>query len=119
MLATSRAKPISWVAMQHGHALDGELADEREHLGDQLRVERARDLVEQHHARLHGQRAHDRDALLLTAREAVGVFVALVPEADPIEQRVGPRSTASRFESEHLPRRERHVARARSCAGTG
>ena len=55
-----------------------ELADDLEHLADQLGVERARDLVEQQRARPRGQRADDRDALLLAAREAVGV-VALAP----------------------------------------
>ena len=42
-----------------------------EHLRDELRVEGARHLVEQHQARLHRERAHDRDALLLAAGEPV------------------------------------------------
>ena len=51
MSATSRAKPISWVAMQHRHALGLELADGLEHLADELGVERAGHLVEQHRPR--------------------------------------------------------------------
>ena len=50
---------------------------------DQLRVERRRDLVEQQQVGLHGQRAHDRDALLLAAGESVGVLVALVGQPEP------------------------------------
>ena len=71
----------------HRHAAGGELADHVEHLGDELRVEGARDLVEQQQLGLHRERAHDRDALLLAAREPVGVLVALVGEAEALEQR--------------------------------
>ena len=52
---------------QHGHAVGGEVADHVQHLADQLGIERRRRLVEQHQPRLHGQRAGDRDALLLAA----------------------------------------------------
>ena len=62
-----------------------------EHLRDELRVERARHLVEQHEARLHRERAHDRDALLLTARQAVRVLLALVREPEAAEELVGAR----------------------------
>ena len=40
-----------------------------EHLADHLGVERRGRLVEQHHDRVHAQRAGDRDALLLPARQ--------------------------------------------------
>src|SRR5579862_1837108 len=53
----------------HRHAAVGELAHECKHLGHELRVERARDLVEQHLLRLHRERASDRDALLLAAAQ--------------------------------------------------
>ena len=49
--AMSRAKPISWVAMSIVMPARGELADDVEHLGDQLRVERARHLVEEQEVR--------------------------------------------------------------------
>ena len=71
----------------HRHAARGELADHVEHLGHELRVERARDLVEQEQLGLHRERAHDRDALLLPAREPVRVLVALVGEAEALEER--------------------------------
>src|SRR5579862_3060474 len=52
---------------QHRHPAGGELANHLEHLGHELRIERARHLVEQHQLRLHRQCAHDRDPLLLAA----------------------------------------------------
>ena len=72
---------------EHRHAFGRELADEGEHLGHELGIERAGDLVEQHHARLHGERTHDGHPLLLASRQPVGVVVALVPHADAVEQR--------------------------------
>ena len=60
----------------HRHPALRELADHLEHLGDELRVERARHLVEQHQLGLHRERAHDRDALLLAAREPVGIVAS-------------------------------------------
>src|SRR5262245_45666018 len=63
---------------EHRHALGGELPDHGQHLGDELRVERARDLVEQHEPGLHRECADDRNALLLAAREPIGVLVPLV-----------------------------------------
>ena len=58
----------------HRHAARGELADHLEHLRDELGVERARHLVEEHQLRLHRERPHDRDALLLPAGEPIGVL---------------------------------------------
>ena len=82
----SRAKPISCVAISIVMPALGQLADHAQHLGHELRVERARDLVEEHQLGLHRERAHDRDALLLAAREPVRVLVALVGEPEPLEQ---------------------------------
>ena len=68
----SRAKPISWVAMS---IVMPDAASSRmtfEDLGDELRVERAGDLVEEQEVGLHGQRPDDRHPLLLAARQAVG-----------------------------------------------
>src|SRR5205823_3556833 len=70
----------------HRHAGVRELAHEVEHLADELGVERARDLVEEHQGRAHRQRTRDRDSLLLTAREPVRILVGLVEQADPAEQ---------------------------------
>ena len=70
----------------HGHALVGQLLHDVQHLADQLRVERRGRLVEEHQLGLHGQRAGDRDPLLLAAGELRRVGVELVVEADPVEQ---------------------------------
>src|SRR5919198_4499821 len=56
---------------QHRHAALGKLADDLEHLCDELGVERTCHLVEQHQLRLHREGAHDRHALLLTAGQAI------------------------------------------------
>jgi hypothetical protein len=53
-----------------------ELADHVEHLADQFGVECRRDLVEQHHLGTESERPGDRDALLLTAGQLVGVGAA-------------------------------------------
>ena len=66
----------------HRHSRLGEIAQDDEHLSDELRVEGRRDLVEEDDARLHHQRAGDRDALLLTPRELVWVLLGLLLEAD-------------------------------------
>ena len=79
----------------HRHPLRGQLAHHVEDLLDQLGVEGARHLVEQHHVRVHGQGPRDRHPLLLAAREALGVLVHLVGEADPGQQRLRPWPRAS------------------------
>jgi len=58
---------------QHGHALLRQLAHDVQHPRHQLGIERRGDLVEQQHQRVHGERAGDGDALLLPARQAVGI----------------------------------------------
>ncbi len=72
----------------HGHADLREVADELQDLAHELRIEGARDLVEQHQLGIHGERPHDRDALLLPAREAIGELLGLVEQADAVEQLV-------------------------------
>ena len=80
-------------------ALLGELADQLEHLADQLGIERRGDLVEQQDLGVGRDRPHDRRALLLPAGETVGVLARLVGEADPLQQR----------ETALLRRRARHL----------
>ena len=92
----SRAKPISWVAITIVMPASAELADHVQHLADQLRVERAGHLVEQHQPRLHRQRAHDRDPLLLAAGQPVGVLVAPCRPGRTARAAPAPRSSASR-----------------------
>ena len=65
----------------HRHAVARELLHHGEHLADELGVERRGRLVEQHQLRLHRQRARDRHALLLAARELARVGVELVGRA--------------------------------------
>ncbi len=62
---------------QHGHALLHQIAHDVQDLRDQLGIERRGDLVEQQHQRVHGERARDGDALLLPARQAVGILYRL------------------------------------------
>ena len=61
-----------------------------------VRVEVARGLVGQQHPRLVGQRAGDRDALLLAARQLRRVMVAAAGEAHLLEQGLRPRAPAAR-----------------------
>ena len=58
---------------EHRHPLGGELADDVQHLADELGIERAGHLVEQQQRGIHGQCADDRHALLLAAGEAIGI----------------------------------------------
>jgi hypothetical protein len=75
----------------HGHARAGEVDHHVEHLGDHLGIERGGRLVEQHHPRLHAQRAGDGDALLLAARELAGALVGLLGDAHAFEIAQRPR----------------------------
>ena len=51
-----------------------------------MRVQLAGRLVRQQERRIVGQRHTDRNALLLAARELIGTLLALVHEADSLEQ---------------------------------
>ena len=70
--AMSRANAHLVRGDQHRHAARRQLADHAQHLRHQLRVERARHLVQQHQPRPRGQGADDRHPLLLAARQPVG-----------------------------------------------
>src|SRR5919197_2816621 len=72
---------------QHRHPAGSQLADHVENLADELRIERARHLVEEHQARLHGEGADDGDALLLAAGEPIRILEALVRESEALEER--------------------------------
>ena len=71
----------------HRPALLGQVLDHLQHLADELRVQRRGRLVEQHELGPQRQRAGDPDALLLAARELVGVLVRLLRQADLGQQR--------------------------------
>ena len=84
--ATVRAKPISWVTQIMVMPSSRELDHDVQHLLDHLGIERRGRLVEQHHLRLHAERAGDGDALLLAARELAGIFVRLLGNAHALEE---------------------------------
>ena len=94
---------------EHRHALACEIAHDDEHLADELRVEGRRDLVEEHHVRVHHQRPCDRDPLLLAARELVRVLIRLLLEADPREELARARLGVAPGHLPDPPRREREV----------
>ncbi len=71
----------------HRHALFCQRAHHLQHLAHHLGIERAGGLVEQHDRRPHGQRAGNRHALLLAARQRVRIGVGLVGQAHLVEQR--------------------------------
>jgi hypothetical protein len=105
--ASSRAKPISWVAriiVMPSRCSCRSI----QHLADQFRVERGGDLVEQHDLRLHRQRPDDRHALLLAARELVGIMVHVVGKTEALEQPHRAGKLAARATA-HPHGREHHV----------
>lgn len=65
---------------QHRHVLGGQLLHDGIDFVDELRIERRCRLVEEHHLRLHGQRARNRDTLLLAAGQPRWIGVDLVGE---------------------------------------
>ena len=71
----------------HGHAGFGQLAHDIQHLADHLRIQRRGGLVEEHHFRIHHERADDSDALLLAAGELVGEAGSFVFQADAPQER--------------------------------
>ena len=117
--ATSRAKPISWVTTTIVMPSRGQLAHHVEHLLDQLGVERAGDLVEQHHVRVHRQRPRDRDALLLAARQPLGVLERACRRARPARAARGSWRPPPPWGGPAPCAARSTRCAARSCAGTG
>ncbi|MCY1551859.1 hypothetical protein D9M68_882190 [compost metagenome] len=70
---------------EHGHALIGQADHHVQHLFDHLGVERRGGLVEQHDLGREAQRARDRHALLLTARELQRVLVGVFGDAHALQ----------------------------------
>ena len=94
---------------QDRRAVASELPHELEHLADELRVERARDLVEQQHLGVGRDRADDRGALLLPAGQAVRMLARLLGETDAFQQPHPGRLGRRPRHLLHLAARERHV----------
>ena len=104
----------------HGHAGRREIAHHGQHLADEFGVERRGRLVEQDQLRPHGERAGDGDALLLAAGELRWIGVALVAEADAVEQRDARVARGlGRGSSQHAHRAFDDVLQRPSGAGTG
>ena len=70
----------------HRHAALGKLLHQLQHLADHLGVKGGGRLIEQQHIRVHRQRTHNGDALLLAAGQHVGVGVRLVGQTDALQQ---------------------------------
>ncbi|MCY1424996.1 hypothetical protein D9M71_407730 [compost metagenome] len=71
---------------EQGHAVAGQALDHLQHFLDHFRVQRGGGFVEQHHLRVHAQRADDGDALLLATGKLTREGVALVQQANPGQQ---------------------------------
>ena len=97
----------------HGHAVARERDHDVEHFLDHLRIERGGRLVEQHGDRIHGERAGDRDALLLAAGQLAGKFLRLVAQADAVEQAHAFLLRFLRAATEHLDLRQHEIAHHR------
>ena len=65
-----------------------QLLHERVDLEARLRVEAGRRLVEKQHLRIVDEREREREPLFLAARQLAVAVVALLPEHQPLEQRV-------------------------------
>ena len=94
---------------EHRHPDPSQVAHHDQHLADELRIERGGDLVEEHHVRLHHQRARDRDALLLAARELMRIVRRLLLEPDRRQQHPRPRLRLRARQLPDLARGERDV----------
>ena len=96
--------------VRHEHRRDADgalnLADRAPQLFADLRVERAERLVEQQHARLVRQRASERDALLLTARELARQALVVALERDEPQQL---RAPAAPVGAPHAARAQREL----------
>ena len=94
----------------HRHALVRQLLHNVEHFADHLGVERARRLVKEHDLRVHGERTHDGDALLLPAGERGRIAVAAVGQTDAGKELVRLRIRLRLRHELRLHGRERDVA---------
>ena len=87
----------------------GELLHDGEHLAHELAVERRGRLVEEHQLGLHRERAGDRHALLLAAREAAGRASANVSMPTIRSDSRASSRASSRLHLAHLDEREHDV----------
>ncbi|MNP33736.1 hypothetical protein D3C76_1269960 [compost metagenome] len=79
--------------MRHHHqrgAGSGELFDDIQHFTHQLRVERRRRFIKQHHARSQRESASNGYALLLPAGQMARPGIGFFAQTDHIQQAVSP-----------------------------
>src|SRR5260370_19803666 len=97
----------------HGHAGLAQGAHDFEHRADELRIEGAGRLVEQHYPWLERDRARDGDPLLLAARELARRVVGAIGQPDPFQRGAAQSVGLGARLARHLAQGERHVAKRR------
>ena len=103
--AMASASSWSWVTSTVVVAVSDRIrATSRRSSAAQRGIERAERLVEQHHRRPDRQRPRERDALLLAARELVGIALLQLAQPHQVEQLTHPRAIAARSPKPMLPR---------------
>ena len=102
---------------EHRRAAGVDVAEQVHDLERQIRVEVARRLVGQDERRLVDERARDRDALLLAARQLQRIRVHPVLQAQPLEHLERAALLLHRGGAEHARARARRC-RARSSTGS-
>src|ERR1700710_869079 len=70
----------------HGHAVACKAAHDLGDFADEFRVERGGGFIEEHDARLHGQRACNGYALLLAARQLARIMIRTIGETDALQR---------------------------------
>jgi hypothetical protein len=93
----------------HGHAFKRKRRHNLEHFVDHFGIKRGGRLVEQYDLRVERQRASDRNALLLSAREVCWLRHLLMSELDPAEEISGPVLCLLHGTPEHDTLRETYV----------
>ena len=68
----------------HRHAILRQFLHHGEHLADHLRIKRRGRLVKQDDVRVHRQRPHDGNALLLSAGKLRGIRARLIRQTDAL-----------------------------------
>src|ERR1700730_3266900 len=97
----------------HGHAGLAQRAHDFKHRADQLRIESAGGLVEQHHPWLERDRARDGDPLLLAARELARRVGGAIGQPHPLQRGAAQRVGLGARLARHLAQGERHIAERR------
>ncbi len=112
--ATSRANPISWVTTTIVMPSSASFFITREHLADELRVQRRGGLVEQHQLGVHRQGPGDRDTLLLAAGQLRRIRGGLFRQPHLIQQIRCPCHSIRLLDALHVDRRLDDVLQRRA-----